>query len=193
MYRQYWHKYLFASIAVLLCMFITACHPSPSYEKVEAELVAFILDYLIPSESGSETRSTGVFGQAWLDYIDEQIEVPSIIIWAAPNDNPEHSYEMLDTAEPIKVWWFENNRLSEVPNKTEAIDQYQHDYLSNRDAYIWGYYEFGIISIAEDGQEAEVYIGIHCGRLCGNGTVYTLQRNGSGQWEIIGSEWLWIS
>jgi hypothetical protein len=195
MYSQFWHKYLFASFAVLLCMFITACQSSPGEKKVEDELVAFILDSLIFTESTSETGSTNDLGQSWIEYIDGYIDVPSIIIWAPPinSNTPKRSYNTLNTAEPIKVWWFENKGLSEVTNKTEAIEQYRHDYLRNQDSLFWGYYEFGIISISKNGQEAEVYLGILCGRLCGHGTLYTLHCNESGQWEIIDSEWLWIS
>jgi hypothetical protein len=200
---------LVALAAIMVGVLLTACSsipsptpsptpspvPSPppnpvqSQEKVEDELVAFILDYLILPESASETGSTNDFGQSWIEYID----VPSIIIWAPANDDPERSHETLNTTEPIKVWWFENNRLSEVTSKTEAIEQYQLDYMSDQDAFICGYYEFGIISVAENGQEAEVYLGTVCGRLCGNGTIYTLQRNEFGQWEITDSELLWIS
>ena len=67
--------------------------------------------------------------------------------------------------------------------------------MSNPNATIksWGYYEFGILSVKDAGQTAEVYVGVACGPLCGHGTLCTLQRNAAGQWEITDSTGLWIS
>ena len=82
--------------------------------------------------------------------------------------------------------------LSEESDQLAEIQRYRQDYMIYPDNEYWGYYTFGIFSIASDGQQAEVYLGASCGPMCGNGFMITLQRNSSGDWEISDTELVWI-
>jgi hypothetical protein len=54
--------------------------------------------------------------------------------------------------------------------------------------YAWGSYTFGFLSVDKFGEWVEVYVRVSCGQLCGHGVLYTLQRNGNGEWKIIESD-----
>ena len=120
------------------------------------------------------------------------INVPSIIIWAPPAKHWDSPSEILKLDQPIQVWSYRNGSLSEESDQLAEIQRYRQDYMIYPDSEYWGYYTFGIFSIASDGQQAEVYLGASCGPMCGNGFMLTLQRNSSGDWEIVEEELVWI-
>ena len=143
-----------------------------SPEQAEEELVAFMLEYI------------------------QREEVPyagdvNIIVWGNVNEGspPEIYY----VSEPIKVWWLENGQLSEREDKIEAIEQYWQDYkrVQEIDA-TWGEFQFGIVSISEDGQQAQVVLEGDMRIDYAYAILFTLERDKAGQWEITASEDLWI-
>jgi hypothetical protein len=93
------------------------------------------------------------------------------------------------------VWWYTDGQLTETEDKLKSIEEYRQRYMQDAksDIWAWGYYEFGIVSIADDLQSAKVYVGASCGPLCGHGMYYTLQRSPSGKWWITDSQNLWVS
>ena len=87
--------------------------------------------------------------------------------------------------------------LQEVES-LNVLDTFQSRYLAKMknaslDIWAWGYYEFGVVAMADDKQSAKVYVGASCGPLCGHGFYYTLQRSPSGKWWITDAEHLWQS
>ena len=91
----------------------------------------------------------------------------------------------MNIEQPIKVWIYEGDQLTEAADPGEAIEQYQQDHMT---AAIYGLYDLGILSVAEDGQQAEVYVGFDCGFDChGHAYYYFLERNEMGQWEDTGT------
>ena len=75
---------------------------------------------------------------------------------------------------------------------SEAIEQYQQTYMHYPQSESWAFYNIGILSVSKAGEQAEVYLGIFCGPLCGIGYRYTLECSSSGGWEITGAERVWI-
>jgi hypothetical protein len=60
--------------------------------------------------------------------------------------------------------------------------------------YPWssGYWEFSRVGFDNGNREAVVYLGRHCGGLCGTGNLVLL-RKVSGKWVVKNSAMLWIS
>ncbi len=55
-----------------------------------------------------------------------------------------------------------------------------------------GYWEFSVVGYNERKNEAMVYVGHHCGGLCGTGIIYLLNQD-HGSWLIKNRLLLWIS
>lgn len=183
--------------AAILGFLLTACSPAanstPSaalnQKEVEAELVAFFLDYIIRQQIPEN-----------MPYIPPEDRSPdgppavvSIIIQAPPGEDPDSSHNTLDLTQPIRVWLYSENQLYEAIERTETIEQYRQDYMDFQNSQYWGFYDFGIISISEDGQQAKVFWEVSCGSMCGHGFMNILERNADGKWEITGAEWMWIA
>lgn len=49
------------------------------------------------------------------------------------------------------------------------------------------------VAFSADSTEAMVYREVHCGGLCGDGTLYWLRRSSDGRWSVIGSLMFWVS
>ena len=88
--------------------------------------------------------------------------------------------------------FFRDGQLIEQSDKTAAIAQYEQEFIPNPVTESWGFYSFGIFTVSRDNQQAEVYLGIFCGPMCGIGYMYTLQRDSSAAWNITGSEIVWL-
>ncbi len=179
-------------IATLLAgVLLSACAPAVPTDQVEQELVAFTLRYMLRGPDSTEPVSQSGAGQ-WADAPQDA----NLIVWAPPNDSLKNdSIEFLKSDQPEKVWWFAKDRLVEVTDQQNAIRQFRSAHFSSisPDNHSWGYYEFGILSLSRGNTQAKVYVGISCGPLCGTGTIYTLERNETGQWEVKDSEMKWIS
>jgi hypothetical protein len=184
------HKLGFGLVAVMLVVSVTTCSSRANKER-ENEIVSFMLDFIVQQEIGGTADYIENSTQPWVDAPPEA----NIIIWAPKKANPERSSHPLNADKPIKVWWYADNQLVEARHKRAAIEQYVNDYMEHPSSNIWawGYHEFGIMSVAKDGQMAEVYVGVSCGPLCGHGYFYTLQRSASGQWMIIDAQRAWVS
>ncbi|HET7378033.1 MAG TPA: hypothetical protein VFK30_15075, partial [Anaerolineae bacterium] len=119
----------------------------------------------------------------------------NIIVWAPAIDKPDMSTGFLQSDQPTRVWWYAENQLTETEDKLTSIQKYRQLYMqkTSPDIWAWGYYEFGIVSIADDLQSAKVYVGASCGSLCGHGFYYTLRRSPAGKCWITKGEHLWQS
>ena len=160
-----------------------------SRQQAEHELVTFMLNHIQNQEIPQnlpyippEERATS--GPA---------AIVSIIIQAPAGEKPEPGENPLDLTQPVRVWLYKDNQLYEAIDKTETIEQYRQDYMIFHDLHDWGFYNFGIVSISDDGQQAKVYWEVSCGMDCGHGYLHILERNAQGKWVVTGSEWGWIA
>ncbi len=178
-------------IAIVVALLVNACTPALPREQVEQELVPYVLHNILPRQLGSTGNFIESQGGRWADAPADA----SIIVWAPPVEPPdEKGINFVNSDAPNRVWWYANGKLVEVTDKKEAIQRFRQVHFSSSSATQgWGYYEFGILSLARGNREARVYVGVSCGRLCGTGVVYILQRNEAGAWEVKGSEMRWIS
>lgn len=160
-------------------------------EQARSEIVSFILDFIVKNEIGEMADYVRTSGQPWVASPPEA----SIIVYAPAKGNAEDSWEYLDSQNPITVWWYANNTLTEVEDKQKAIDEYQKKYIDNVSGtiFVWGSYDFGIVKISSDYRSAEIYVGASCGPVCGHGFIYKLQRSLNGKWWIYDSTHLWQS
>lgn len=55
-----------------------------------------------------------------------------------------------------------------------------------------GYWTFSTVGYSENGEEALVYVGHHCGSLCGTGHLFLLAKE-NGTWIVKNRTMLWIS
>jgi hypothetical protein len=176
-------------VVSLLSILTPACESQAEREQVEAELALFMRNYSVDEylDANLAYPASADTAQAALN------TVPSIIIWAPPGRNPHSPGEFVKLDQPIKVWLFADGQLSEVSDKTAAIDQYRQEYMNYPESESWGFYNFAILSVSSNGQQAEVYLGASGGPMEGAGQVYTLQRSSSGEWEITDFELVWIT
>ncbi len=180
-----------AAVALVGVLLLPACGPILPAEQARDELVSFMLDHTLRQELGANGDYVQSSGHLW-------VEAPAdaaLVVWAPPAPNlDDTSLTFLNTDDPARVWWFAGQHLAEVTDKKEAIQAFRQLHfsapLSNKG---WDYYEFGILSLTGGNRTAQVYVGVSCGPLCGHGTIYTLQRNESGQWEITDTQPRWIS
>jgi hypothetical protein len=180
------------AILMAIAILLSGCSPAFTKKSIEKELVSFILDFIIQQDIRGPANYIQTSGQPWVD-------VPTnakIIIWAHPVEKiDENTTNYLKDDEPIKVWLYADNKLAEMADKLGTIKDYQMTHnISNSetDTASWGYYDFGILSISDNNNEAKVYVGFLCGPVCGESDIYTLERNDSGKWEIKDSEFLWM-
>jgi hypothetical protein len=156
-------------VIIFGCMLPSSSSPPSTpirLEELEEELVTILLDSIIHEIN---VRS---------------LEVKYLIVWSPVQGCQESVSIMMNIEEPIKVWFYEGDQLTEATDPIRAIEQYQQE---NMTADIYGLYDLGVLSIAEDGQMAEVYMGFDCGVLCdGHAAYYYLERNALGQWEKTG-------
>jgi len=180
------------ALFILSAVLLSTCSSAINKETAEQELVSFMLDFIVQQEIGGTANYIQASGQPWVDAPPNA----NIIIWSPPVDYiHEDSIDYVKSDEPIKVWLFADGKLVEAADKKGAIENYEETNMSNPKSNIWawGYYEFGIMSISDNGQEATVYVGVSCGPLCGHGVMYTVNRNSFGKWVIKDSKDLWIS
>ncbi len=180
------------AILIAVAILLSGCSPALTKKSTEEELVSFMLDFIIQQHTVEPANYVQTSRQTWAD-------VPAdakIIVWSAPVEKiDETTTNYLKDGEPIKVWLYADNELAEMTDKLGTIKDYQMTHnISNSetDTASWGYYSFGIFSIS-DNNEAKVYVGFGCGPVCGEGDMYTLERNDSGKWEIKDTELLWVS
>ena len=189
MFRKKRNRTLLVLVAALLSFLAPACKSQVEQDQVEAELALFMRDYIVDKylDANLAYPASADSEQAALK------TVPSIIIWAPPGRNPHSPNEFVKLDQPIKVWLFADGQLSEVSDKTAAIDQYRQEYMNYPESESWGYYNIGILSVTSKSQQAEVYLGASGGPMEGTGQVYTLQRSSSGEWVITDFEMVWIT
>ena len=185
---KHWWTAVILILPILFSQLLLACKPSLAQEQAEDELVAFMLDHIV-TEYAAANRTYIAPGE---QREPVAIHVPSIIIWAPPAKDWDSPGEILKLDQPIQVWSYRDGSLSEQSDQLAAIQRYRQDVMNYPENEYWGYYTFGIFSIADDGQQAEVYLGASCGPMCGSGVMLTLQRNASGDWEISETELVWI-
>jgi len=168
----------------------SGCSPAIASEKAENELAAFMLDLVVQQKIGASADPIPSNPQPWAASPQDA----DIIIWAPPADRiEENTVEYLKLGEAIRVWWFAGNQLTEVTDNQDAIQQFKQAHISNPSSTRWGYYEFGILSLSNGNRDAEIYLGVSCGPLCGEGVIYVVHRNDAGQWETKDIRNVWIS
>ncbi len=185
------HLYLYTRDASLAHAMPTPVPPPADAAQVEIEIVDYLVDFIVRQEIGGTADYIRNSGQPWVSSPPKA----NIIVWAPANDTPGSGIEFLQSDKPTRVWWYADNKLTETDDKLKSIEEYQQRYMKNAssDIWAWGYYEFGVISVADDKQSAKVYVGASCGPLCGHGFYYTLRRSPSGKWWISKAEHLWQS
>ena len=189
-------RFLVVNLALAGSLLLSACGPFLPRAQAEQEVGAFMLDYIIREQMGMPWKYTQTAGQPWSMAPDKA----NLIVWAPPVEKyDENGIQYLKTETPLHVWWLAGKQLTEVTgDKAAAIEDYRNTRMMRRpdpteSAWGWGYFEYGILSMSEGNRSARVYVGVSCGPLCGQGTIYTLERDASGTWTITNSEMRWIS
>jgi hypothetical protein len=156
-------------------------------KKAEEELISFMLDFIVRLQEG-HTNYSQVSGQPWLNPPADA----NLIVFLPPNEEIDKKpWEQLKFDEPIKVWWFFDNKLVEATDNQEAIQKYEEYYMADA-RWPWRY-QWGILSISDDNKKATMYVESSSCPECAGGMLYTLRRDDSGEWQIIDSELLWLS
>jgi hypothetical protein len=166
--------------------------PPPDDKTVaEQEIETFIVDFIVRQEIGGTADYIQTSGQPWVDAPPKA----NLIVFAPVSGDQGSLGPSLNSEAALHVWWYAEGQLTEADDQSEAMAQYREQYMENPGSNIWayGYYEFGIMSISDDFQHAEVYLGASCGPLCGHGFKYQLQRSPSGKWWITDGQQLWQS
>ncbi len=185
------------STAIPTPSLISSREPSQARSSAKDEIVDFMVDYIVKNEI-----------EAMIAFVKNTrpspVEKPpaQFIIVFSPIPGPvggDSSQWMnaLDTKNAEKVWIYEDGTLSSPADAQAAIANYRTEYIQNAPSYpgifMWGYDEFGIVSIADDGRSAQVYLADSCGSVCGHGILFTLGKNANGRWEIQDEESIWGS
>jgi outer membrane protein assembly factor BamB len=166
--------------------------PLPKDEAAaEDEIVHFVLDFIVEQEIGGTIDYIRESGQPWVEDAPEA----NLIVWEPPNEDAEYPWELLYEQPPRRVWWYAEGELVELEDGAAAIEEYEQTAMQDpeSDIWAWGYYDFAIVSLSEGYQQAQVYVGVSCGPLCGHGYLYTLARSPSGEWWITLGQHLWQS
>jgi hypothetical protein len=152
---------VWVALAVIL---LASCGGSVDQQQDEDEIVAFLLDSILH------------------DLRVYSIADVTLIVLSPVQGSQESPDWRMNIDDPVKAWWFDGDQLTEVADPEAAIEQFRQDYMTQD---IYGLYDFGILSIAQDGQSAEVYRGYDCGFEChGTASYFILERNDAGEWEI---------
>lgn len=149
-----------------------------TFETIQQELVTFMLNFIQQEMLGASPPEAAI-----------------IALWEGGKVyTDDTNYKSLGFAELIKLWWWEKGQLSEMSDPRAAISQYRQDYQSGQEfEAVWGEYNFGILSLSADGQHAEIGMSASIAIGYEYETIYTLDRNASGEWEITSEEMLWIA
>jgi len=167
---------------------LAGCTSTTMSKEVEEELVSFMLKFIVEQQEGHAGYAQSI-GQPWVNPPQDAI----LVIYFPPNDVKEKlPWEQLKFGEPIKVWWYLDNNLVEASDNQVAIEKYFEHYQVAADQWP-GRYEFGILSVSRNNKRATIYESSSTCSECAGGMLYTLQKNESGEWEIIDSELLWLS
>jgi len=152
------------ALAIIL---LSSCGGSVDQQQAEDEILAFLLDSIL-----NRLR-------------EYSIADVTLIVLSPVQGSQESPDWSMNIDDPLKVWWFDGDQLTEVADPLAAIEQFRQDQMTQD---IYGLYDFGILSIAEDGQSAEVYRGYDCGFEChGTASYFILERNDAGEWGDIGT------
>lgn len=181
--------YLFTRDAALTRSLPTPVPAPVDKAQAEKEIVDFLVDFIVKEEivgTVDYIRNTG-----W----GSEPPAANLIVWAPALEPKEGSFAFLQSDQPTQVWWYADGQLTEKDDQLKSIEDYKQRYMQDAksDIFAWGYYEFGIVSLADDMASAKVYVGASCGPLCGHGFYYTLQRSPSGKWWIVDAQHLWQS
>lgn len=184
---------LFTIIAVVL---LEGCSPSVTKDDAEKEIISFWLDRhirLSEKTMGDPVSYSQTRGEPWLDKPEEAM----LIIYFPPNVSSKKVWDQLKTDEPIKVWWYYDHKLVEATDSNKAIQKYKEQFSSG--SRKWLRYEFGILSLSANNRKATIYErssfsrDLENSKLYEEGRRYKVRRNGSGNWDVIDSEGLWLS
>ena len=172
---------------IIIAMPLASCSSSITREDAEKEIVSFMLDFIIQNPVGGSANYVQTSGQPWLNPPPSAV----LIVYSPPNEKKDKNpWEQLKIGEPIKVWWYFDNKLVEATDNQVAVQKYAEYYMPNS----WlGRYDFGILTISRNNKKATVYFGSSTCPECAGGMIHTIERNDSGKWEIINSELLWLS
>ncbi len=167
---------------------LAGCTSPARSEETEKELVSFMLKFIVKQQQGRVDYVQSI-GQPWLTLPSDA----KLIIYFPPNEEKDKlPWEQLNFGEPIKVWWYFDKNLIEATDNQVAIQKYLEHYQVA--SHQWpGRYEFGILSVSRNNKRATIYESSSTCPECAGGMLYTLQKNDSGEWEIIDSELLWLS
>lgn len=206
------HKSIFLlfSIAIIFILGAAVIYSNPflSRQDAEHEIASFMTDLLVKQGPiGVEVPSDYLYVQE-LENPIERIETSdqpwlnasqptTIIVWAPPIDNFDTTtnlYALQDDA-PISVWWYFDNTLVTVSNKTEAIAKYEELFILDAPEIgcYYNFSSFGILSLSNNLRDAKVFVAVGNGSFCGLQTTLLLHRSLFGKWKIIGTEGFAVS
>jgi hypothetical protein len=190
------------SIIVFLAGCTTFNHlmptPSPTIDpKIEAEngftnfmQIIIIEIEIVPFQENFQVEHVNVPGS--VEPLEEFIILKSPIVENYQALNPQ---QWLDTKNVYAAWLYNGSQIVPQENAENALANYQQQYMNVDPGipseFIWGYYEFGFVSISEDFRTAEVYLHATCGSQCGNGILFTLIIDDHGEYSIDKYKVLW--
>jgi hypothetical protein len=162
-------------------------------QEAEEELAAFVLHGIV-----GNVQDTDDFLETY--EVDEEFpwwagatEI-NLIVWAPPKPEEElekGGIDLLNLSAPIKVWEYARDQLVERQDKLEAIAAFEE--YGPCAKFACNFYDFGVLYLAEDLQQATVYEELYCGALCGWGYYFYLQRSLNGEWWVYRSYRSWVS
>ena len=170
--------------------------PTQDFLVIKSKVVDFMVDYIVENEI---VAMIDIIGKENIPGIEKPPAQFIVIFSPIPQSIGEDYSKLmnaLDTKNAEQVWIYKDGELVLQTDTQAAIRDYQEFIESapqNPGIFMWGYNEFGILSISDDGQGAEVYLVASCGSTCGHGLVLVLVRNKDNQWEIIDVKPIWGS
>lgn len=119
-------------------------------------------------------------------------EAEELFIFAEKNsESLQDTIWLVDRRRPKQAWLYKNGVLTEKIDAKTALEEYLG--TSAFATLTHSFTHFAILSIGADGRSAKIAVEHNCGGTCGTGYVYSLQRDQTGQWNVIKTEMNWIS
>lgn len=124
-------------------------------------------------------------------YQDAATNREELIVYAEKVNESQESISMIDTTKPLRVWVYKDGEISEQIDIQNTIQSYWKELSSVTPMHSITY--FTILSTSRGATTAQLAVDFTCGETCGQGVIFTVERNWSGDWKIIDSEIVWVS
>jgi hypothetical protein len=164
---------------------------------VEDAIVEFMVEYIVKNNIEATIDIIATQKPPLIDKPPAQFIIVYSPISAPIDGDYSKLVNALETKHAKRVWIYEKGNLTTPVDMQKAIEDYYHNHIQNAPQnppiFTWSYDEFGIFSISEDVQSAEVYLVDTCGTLCGSGIVLKLAVGDDGTWYLKDIVALWGS